>query len=96
MLIAARSSQDFGLLLTRDRERTLEIRFRFCRIRLGRLEGDFAGNAMHLSLALFFLRPFYFRHRVVNATPSIFRLAKFRIGHCQMPQMPRFIDSCSS
>jgi DNA-binding winged helix-turn-helix (wHTH) protein len=34
--------------------------------------------------------------RVVNATPSIVRLAKLRVNHCQIPQMPRFIKSCSS
>jgi hypothetical protein len=65
------------LLLTRYRERVLEIRFCFFYIWRGRLEGDFPGNAMHLGLAPSFFRPFYFLYRVVNATPSIVRLAKF-------------------
>ena len=73
------------MLLTRDRERAIKIRFCFFWIRRERLECDFPGNAMHLGLAPFFLRPFYFLYRVVNATPSIVKLAKFRISHCQMP-----------
>jgi hypothetical protein len=39
MLIAARSSHDFACC-ARDRERTLEIRFRFRRIRLRRLQRE--------------------------------------------------------
>ena len=58
--------------------------FCFFRSRRERLECDFPGNAIHLGLAPFFLRFFYFAYRVVNATPSIARLAKFRVSHCQM------------
>ena len=54
-------------------------------VRRERLECNFPGNAMQLSLAPLFLRPFYFVYRVVNATPGIVRLTKFRISHCQMP-----------
>ena len=72
------------MLLARNRESALEIGFRFFRLWLWRLEYDFPGNAMHLRLAPFFLRPFYFVYRVVNATPSIVKLAKFRISHCQI------------
>ena len=50
MLIAARSSQDFACCCTRNRERALEIRLRFRRIRLRRLERDFACNATDLGL----------------------------------------------
>jgi hypothetical protein len=60
-----------------------------------RFECNFPGNAMHLSLAPFFLRLFYFVYRVVNATPSIVKLAKFCISHCQILQVLRFIKSCS-
>ena len=74
----------FCLLLTRDSKCAIKILFCFFRIRRGRLECDFPGNAMHLGLAPFFLRPFYFVYRVVNATPSIVRLAKFRVSHCQI------------
>ena len=84
------------LLLTGDAEGALEMLFCFFRIRRGRLERDFPGNAINFGLQPFFLRPFYFVYRVVNATPSIVRLAKFRVSHCQMSQMPRFIKSCSS
>jgi len=42
-----------------------------------------SGNAMYLGLAPFLLRPFYFLYRVVNATPSIVKLAKFRMSRCQ-------------
>ena len=84
MLIAARSSQDFGLLLARDRERALEIRFRFRRIRLGRLQRDFAGNAIDLGLAPSFLGCFDRRHRFANAAPSVIELAEFRMGSRQI------------
>jgi hypothetical protein len=39
---------------------------------------------MHLGLAPFFLRAFYFLYRVVNATPRIVELAKARVSHCQV------------
>jgi hypothetical protein len=84
------------LLLASNCGGTLEILLRFFRIRRGRLERDFPSNAMHLGLAPFFVRPFYSVYRVVNATPSIVRLAKFRVSHCQIPQMPRLIKNCSS
>jgi len=44
MLMVARSSQDFALrlLFARNRERTLEMRFGFCRIRFGQHQHDFA------------------------------------------------------
>ena len=96
MLIAARSSQDLALLSTGNRERAIKIRFCFFWIRRERFECDFPGNAMHLGLAPFLLRPFYFLYRVVNATPSIVKLAKFRVSHCQMLQIPRFMKSCFS
>jgi hypothetical protein len=38
MLVAARSSQDFGLLLTCNRERMLEMSFCFRGVRLRRLK----------------------------------------------------------
>ena len=85
------------MLLTRDREGAIEIRsLLFAASGCERLECDFPGNAMHLGLAPFFLRPFYFVYRVVNATPSIVKLAKFRISHCQILTGVRFIKSCSS
>jgi hypothetical protein len=45
----------FRLLCTRDFERPLETGFGFCGIRLWRHQGDFAGDAMNLGLAPFFL-----------------------------------------
>jgi hypothetical protein len=45
----AHCGKDFpglALLLARDRERTLEIGFRFNRISLGRPQGDLPGNAI--------------------------------------------------
>jgi hypothetical protein len=83
-------------LLASDGESALEIRFSFCCVWLGRLEGDFACNAVDLGLAPFFFRLFYFVYRVVNATLSIVKLAKFRIRLCQILQVLRFIKSCSS
>ena len=72
------------MLGTRNGKGTLEIRLRFCRIGLRGLEFNFPGNAMRLGLTPFFLRNFYFVYRPVNATPSIVKLAKFRISHRQM------------
>src|SRR5262249_32782583 len=72
----------FFLLLARNRECVIKILFCFFGVRLARLECDFPGNAMHLGLAPFFLRSFYFFYRVVNATPSIVKLAKFRVSDC--------------
>ena len=54
--------------------------FCFRGIRLRRLERDFPGNSMHLGFAPLFLRPLYFVYRVINATPSIVRPAKFRLS----------------
>ena len=84
MLIAARSSQDFACCCTRNRERTLEIRFRFRRIRLRRLERDFPGDAIDLGLAPPFLGCFHRRHRFANAAPSVIELAEVRIGPRQI------------
>ena len=44
MLIAARSSQDFACCARAMASAQLEIRLRFCGIRLGRLERDCARN----------------------------------------------------
>jgi hypothetical protein len=57
-------------------ERPLEIRFRFCRIRFGRLERDLAGNAINLSLPPPFLGSFHCNYRFTNAAPGIIELAK--------------------
>jgi hypothetical protein len=62
------------LLLTCNCGGTLEVLLCFRGIRLWRLECDFPGNAMHLSIAPLFPRPLHFVYRVVNATPSIVRL----------------------
>ena len=48
----------FGLLLARDRECTLEIRFSFRRIRFRRLQRDFPCNAIDLGLVPPFLGGF--------------------------------------
>ena len=84
------------MLFPGNGESAIEIRFCFFWIWRERLECDFPGNAMHVCLTPSFHRPFYFVYRVVNATPSIVKLAKFCISHCQISKMPRFIKSCSS
>ena len=84
MLIAARSSQDFACCCTRNRERTLEIRFRFRCIRLWRLERDFAGDAIDLGLAPRFFGRFDRRHCFANAAPGVIELAEFRMGPRQI------------
>jgi len=65
------------LLLTRNRERTLEITFRFRGIALWRLERNFAGDAVDLGLEPPFLSYFHIRYRFANAAPSIIKLAEF-------------------
>jgi hypothetical protein len=45
----------FGLLFARYRHRTLEMRFRFCRIRLRRHERNIAGGATNLGFPPSFL-----------------------------------------
>ena len=67
----------------RDRECTLEIRFRFRRNRLRQLKRDFPGNAIDLSLAPAFLACLHCRHRFANAAPSVIELAEVHVGTCQ-------------
>ncbi len=52
----------------------LEIRFRFRRIRLRRLERDFAGRAIDLGFVPPVFGGFNRRQRFANATPSIIEL----------------------
>ena len=68
------------LLLTRDRERTLEIRFRFRRIRFRRLSSAIS-PAIRLTSASHHLSSgcFNSRHRFANAAPSVIELTEFRI-----------------
>jgi hypothetical protein len=61
----------FCLLHTRHSECATKILCCFFRMRRERLECDFPGKAINFGLASFFLRPFYFLYRVVNATLSI-------------------------
>ena len=73
-----------GLLLTRNCERTLEVRFRFHRVRRGRLKRDFTRNAIGLGLEPSFLSSFDCADGIVNVTPSVIELSKLRIGQSQM------------
>jgi hypothetical protein len=84
MLIAARSCQDFALLRPRDRERTLEMRLRFHRIRFRRSKRDFAGHAMDLGLAPSLLGCLNRSDRFANTAPGIIELTEFRIGSRQI------------
>jgi hypothetical protein len=76
MLIAARSSQDFACCARANRERTLQMSFRFRRIRLGKLERDFPSCAIDLGLA----PPSFGRLQrcdsFANAAPSLIDAAK--------------------
>jgi len=62
MLIAARSYQDFACC--RHRKRTLEIGFRFCRVRLLRHQRNFPSHSVDFGLVHRFLGSFDARHRV--------------------------------
>ena len=69
----------FGLLLTGNRTRALEILLRFRRIRLGRQQRDFACHTIDLGLVPTFLSCFDRRHRFADAAPSFVELTDFRI-----------------
>jgi hypothetical protein len=66
------------LLLTGNRECARETRFCFRRIRLRRLKGDFACNAIDLGLESSFFGSFDRAGGFANAAPSIIDL--FEIG----------------
>jgi hypothetical protein len=72
-----------GLLRTHNRERVLEIRFSFRRIRLCRQQRDLTRDAIDLGFVPLFLGRSDRRQRFVNATPSIIELAEFRVGSRQ-------------
>ena len=65
------------MLRPRNRERTLEIRFRFLRIRLRRLERDFAGDAIDLSFLPSLFRFFDRLDCFADKAPSVSELAEF-------------------
>ena len=52
----------------------------FRRIRLGRIERDFPGNAMEIGFPPTFLGSLYGRHHFADATPCVIELAEFDIG----------------
>src|SRR5208282_6272725 len=66
------------LLRARNRERALEIRVRFRRIRLGRLKRDFPGHAMDLGLEPPFLGCFDNGNSFADAARSVIELAEVR------------------
>ena len=82
--MAARSSQDFGLLLACDGEARSKYASAFAASGSRRLQRDFAGDAMDLGLEPRFLGCFHRRHRFANAAPSVIELAEFRIGTRQI------------
>ena len=59
-----------------DCECALEIRFSFRRVRLGRHQRDFTGQAIDLSLGPPFLGCFDRRDRFASAAPSLLYLPK--------------------
>jgi hypothetical protein len=71
----------FCLLLTRDRERTVEMGFRLCRIGLARHQRDFPTRAIDLSFAPPFLCRFHRGDRFANAAPGFIELVEFRVGY---------------
>lgn len=74
---ARRGAQFEGpcLMLTRDRERTFEIRFSFGRIPLVREQRNFPGYTMNFSVAPGLLGRRGRRHRFADASPSVVELA---------------------
>src|ERR1700676_891360 len=71
------------LLCSRNSQGMLEIRLRFRHVPLRRLERDFTGNAMGLSLAPPFLGCLHRRHCLADAAPGIIELARICMGDCQ-------------
>ena len=72
------------LLLTRNRERALEVRFRFRRIRLAATSARFRRLCDGPRPRTTFLGCFHRRHRFANAAPSVIELAEFRMGRRQI------------
>src|SRR4029078_704675 len=71
------------MLRSRNGQGMLEIRLRLRLVPLRRLERDFTGNAMSLSLAPSFLGGLYRRHCGVDAAPGVVELARICMGGCQ-------------
>src|SRR6516225_2053261 len=65
------------LLLPRDRKRTREISFCFCRIRFRRQQCDLPANAIDLSLAPSLLGSFDCVHSFTNAASGVIDLTDF-------------------
>src|SRR5262249_25809983 len=72
------------LLLACNRESALKIPFRLRRVRLRRLQGDFAGNTMNFGLVPSFLAHLDRRHRFTNTSLGIGELTEFSIRSRQM------------
>ena len=64
--------------MTRDGERALGMRFRFQRIRLRRLQGDFSGNAMDIGFVLTFVSCLQRNYGFADAARRFIELAEFR------------------
>ena len=82
MLIAARSFQDFTLLLAGDGEGALKISL-LCFVR-SRTSARFSGDTIYLGFKPSFLGCLNRGHRFSNAAPGIIDLSKFCVGSCQM------------
>src|SRR5262249_13958755 len=63
-----------------DGEGLVEVRLRFRRIRLRRLQRDFAGNTIDLGLPPPFLTVLYCSHRLANVAPCVVEMAEFSVG----------------
>jgi hypothetical protein len=68
-----------SLLGASNRKRTLEIRFRFRRIWLGRQQRDFTSDAIGLGLEPCFFGVFNCVNGFADAAPSVIESAKLRI-----------------
>jgi hypothetical protein len=74
----------FGLLLAGDGEGALKVRFRFRAIVLWSHQGDFADNAINLSLEPCFFGGFSCVNGFADAALSVVELAKVCIGFGQI------------
>jgi hypothetical protein len=83
------------LLLTRDRERMLEMHLPLDDTLVGRHQRHFPRETPYVGLARPFLCSFYHVNGFADTGPSLFELSKFRERACQARRKKRQPQICS-
>jgi hypothetical protein len=76
--------EGFGLLLTRNDQRALQMRFCSRHAGRGRQQRDFAGDAMNVGLAPFLAGRIGGRYRLADAARRLIESTKLSVGLCQI------------